>query len=75
MDRLVQGQEGFIDVPPPLAEALRDRYDATVKPAGLTRAVELAQKTRASADSAKTAGQPKSAVPVPPDTSAGATKR
>jgi hypothetical protein len=73
MDRLLQGQEGFIDVPPPLAEALREKYDATVKPAGLTRAVELAQASRAAADSAKAAGQPKSAVPMPPDT--GSTKR
>ena len=73
MDRLLQGQEGFIDVPPPLAEALREKYDATIKPAGLTRAVELAQASRASSDSAKAAGQPRSAVPMPPDT--GSTKR
>ena len=46
---------------------------ATIKPAGLTRAVELAQASRASSDSAKAAGQPKSAVPMPPDT--GSTKR
>jgi peptidyl-prolyl cis-trans isomerase D len=69
MDRLVQGQEGFIDVPPPLAEALREKYDGSVKQAGLTRAIELATRTRAAADSSKAAGQPKSAVPMP-DTSA-----
>jgi parvulin-like peptidyl-prolyl isomerase len=70
MDRLIQGQEGFIDVPPPLAEALREKYNASIKAAGLTRAVELATKTRAAADSTKAVTQPKSAVPMPPDTSA-----
>lgn len=68
MDRLLKGQEGFIDIPPPLAEALRDKYDGSIKPAGLARALELATKTRAAADSARAAGQPKSAVPMP-DTS------
>ena len=29
MDRLLQGQEGFIDVPPPLADALREKYDGS----------------------------------------------
>lgn len=73
MDRLLQAQEGFIDVPAPLAEALREKYDASIKPAGIARSVELATKTRASADSSKAAGQPKSAVPMPTDT--GAIKR
>lgn len=72
LERLLQGQEGYIDVPAPLAEALREKYDGSIKPAGVARALELAQKTRAAADSARSAGQPKSAVPLP-DT--GATKR
>ena len=74
MDRLLAGQEGFIDVPQPLADALREKYDASIKQAGLTRAVEMAQKSRAAADSSKAASQPKSAVPMPPDTG-GANKR
>jgi hypothetical protein len=73
LGRLLQGQEGFIDVPPPLAEALREKYDGSVKPAGITRALELATKARAAADSSRAASQPKSAVPMP-DTS-GATKK
>lgn len=75
LDRLLAGQEGFIEVPQPLADALRDKYDASIKQAGLTRAVEMAQKSRAVADSTKAASQPKSAVPMPPDTSGGASKR
>ena len=72
LERLLTGQEGYIDIPPPLAEALREKYSYSLKPAGVARALELAQKARAAADSARAASQPKSAVPMP-DT--GATKR
>lgn len=75
MGRLLQGQEGYVDVPPPLADALREKYDGSLKQSGLTRALEMAQKARTTADSARAASQPKSAVPMPPaDTSAGAKK-
>ena len=73
MDRLLKGQEaGVVEVPAPLAEALREKYDASIKPAGIARALEVATKTRAAADSSRAASQPKSAVPMP-DT--GAIKR
>ena len=73
MGRLLLGQEaGIVEVPPPLVDALREKYDASIKPAGITRALEVAQKTRAAADSSRAASQPKSAVPMP-DT--GASKR
>jgi PPIC-type peptidyl-prolyl cis-trans isomerase-like protein len=78
LGRLLAQQEGYIDVPPPLAEALREKYDGSVKAAGIARALEMATKTRAAADSARAASQPKSAIPMP-DTGrsggAGATKR
>ena len=78
MGRLLQNQENYVDVPSPVAEALREKYDGSIKQAGVTRALELAQKTRATADSARAASQPKSAVPMP-DTGrgggAGAPKR
>jgi hypothetical protein len=69
MERLLAGQEQYVDVPPPLAEALREKYKGSIKPAGVARALELAQKTRAAADSARSAAQPRSAVPLP-DTAA-----
>jgi hypothetical protein len=65
MGRLLQGQENYVDVPAPLADALREKYEGSVKQAGLTRALEVAQKARSAADSAKAASQPKSAVPMP----------
>ena len=76
LGRLLQQQEGYIDIPPPLAEALREKYEGSIKAAGITRAIEVATKTRAAADSARAASQPKSAIPMP-DTGggAGATKR
>jgi len=72
LGRLLQGQENFVEIPPPLAEALREKYDASIKPAGIARALEVAQKARSAADSSRAASQPKSAVPMP-DT--GAIKR
>lgn len=76
LGRLLAQQEGFIEVPPPLADALREKYDASVKDAGIQRALELAQKTRAAADSARAASQPKSSVPLPgADTSAGGARK
>jgi peptidyl-prolyl cis-trans isomerase D len=77
LGRLMQQQENFVDIPPPLADALRDKYDGSIKQAGLTRALEMATKIRAMADSSRAAGQPRSAVPMPPDTGSagGATRR
>jgi hypothetical protein len=70
MGRLLQQQEGYVDVPAPVADALREKYNGSVKQAGLTRALELAQKSRAASDSSRAASQPKSAVPMP-DTGRG----
>lgn len=66
LERLLLEQEGYVEIPPPLATAVRERFDSRVNTAGLTRAVESAQRIRATADSARAAAQPKSAVPTPP---------
>jgi hypothetical protein len=52
-------------VPAPLQVILMNKYDAKVNAAGIDRAVERATKLRVSADSARAASQPKSAVPLP----------
>ncbi len=75
LGRLLQQQDVFVDIPPPLAEALREKYDGSIKPAGIARALEMAQKTRAAADSARLGAQPKSAIPMPDTGRGGATKR
>jgi hypothetical protein len=68
LTRLLAQQEGFIEIPPPLADALREKYDGSVRTAGIERALVLAERIRASADSSRAASQPPSAVPLPSDT-------
>jgi peptidyl-prolyl cis-trans isomerase D len=65
LDRIMAGQAQPIPVPLPLQIVLMDKYDSKVNPAGIDRAVERAAQIRASADSARAARQPKSAVPLP----------
>jgi hypothetical protein len=73
LNRLLAQQEAFIDIPPPLSEALRQKYDGSVRSAGIDRALELATRVRAVADSTRASSRPPSAVPVPSDT--GGTPR
>jgi peptidyl-prolyl cis-trans isomerase D len=65
LDRIMAGQAQPVPVPAPLQIVLMDKYDAKINPAGIDRAVERAAKLRAAADSARTASQPKSSVPLP----------
>jgi hypothetical protein len=65
MDQLLSERARFVDVPPPLAAALREKYDAKVNPAGLERAVEQASRLRAQRDSTAAANRPRSEVPLP----------
>jgi hypothetical protein len=65
LDRIMAGGVQPLPIPSPLQIVLMNKYPAKVNAAGIDRAVELAAKLRASADSAKTASQPKSAVPLP----------
>ena len=62
--RMVQEQAPFVPVPTPLSTILRSKYDYSFNDAGFDRAVEEASRIRNSADSARTAGQPPSAVPL-----------
>jgi peptidyl-prolyl cis-trans isomerase D len=72
LDKIMAGQAQPAPVPAPLQMVLLDKYDAKVNAAGVDRAVERAAKVRASADSARTAGQPKSSVPLPGAVNPGA---
>ena len=65
LDRMMAGQAQPITVPAPLKKMLDTKYESSVNSQGIDRAVERAQKIRASADSARSANQPKSAVPIP----------
>ena len=72
LDRMMAGQAQPISVPTPLKKMLDAKYESSVNSAGVDRAFERAQKTRAAADSARTANQPKSAIPMPGATPPGA---
>ena len=60
-DRLVEGKSRLRPLPSALSIVLRDRYDYRVNDAGVNRAVEFAEATRAT-DSTKTA---KAGGPIP----------
>jgi peptidyl-prolyl cis-trans isomerase D len=64
--RLVGEQAPFVSIPTPLANVLRQKYSYSLNDAGIDRAVEQASKIRNSADSARTAGQPQTAIPLNP---------
>lgn len=64
--RMVLEHAAFVSVPTPLSNILREKYEYSFNDAGFDRAVQEAAKIRSSADSAHTAQQPPSAVPLNP---------
>jgi hypothetical protein len=64
MDKLLTDQAQYIDVPMPLQEVLRSKYEYKVNKAGIGRALERAAKVRSAADSARAAQRPQSQVPL-----------
>jgi parvulin-like peptidyl-prolyl isomerase len=65
-DKLVQEAAPFVAVPTPVANGLRAKFSYSFNDAGFDRAIEQASKIRNSADSARSAGQPPTAVPLNP---------
>jgi peptidyl-prolyl cis-trans isomerase D len=64
--RMIQEQAPFVPVPTPLSNVLRERFKYSFNDAGFDRAVQEAAKIRSSADSARSAAQPSTAVPLGP---------
>jgi len=64
-DLLLAEKAQFVNVPEPVATALRNKYESRVVAAGIERALERATKIRQVADSTRAAQQPASAVPMP----------
>ncbi|MDP9203069.1 MAG: peptidylprolyl isomerase [Gemmatimonadota bacterium] len=62
--KMIQERAPFVPVPTPLSNILRSKYKYSFNDAGFDRAVEEASKIRNAADSARTAGQPPTAVPL-----------
>ncbi len=67
LDKLIAAAPGvrFVDVPTPLEGVLRTQYEYKVNEAGVDRALARATAERKTTDSAKTASEPPSAVPLP----------
>jgi hypothetical protein len=65
MDRIMSGQAQPLSVPPPIQAVLSSKYELKTYPAGVDRAVEGARTLRAAADSARSAQQPPTQVPLP----------
>jgi hypothetical protein len=64
--RMVQEAAPFVSVPTPLSNVLRAKYKYSFNDAGVDRAVQEAARIRSSADSARSAAQPPTAVPLNP---------
>jgi len=77
--RMVQEAAPFVSVPTPLSNVLRQKYKYSFNDAGFDRAVQEASKIRSSADSARSARQPPTAVPlnpaIPPPPTSSSTPR
>jgi parvulin-like peptidyl-prolyl isomerase len=65
-DKLVEEQARFVAVPTPVANVLRSKFSYSFNDSGFDRVVEQASKIRNSADSARSARQPPTAVPLAP---------
>jgi PPIC-type PPIASE domain len=67
LDRLLAATPGvrFVDIPTPVEQVLRSRYQFKLNEAGIDRALARATAERKTSDSAKSASEPPSAVPLP----------
>jgi hypothetical protein len=66
--RMIAQAAPFVAIPTPVANVLRQKFGYSFNDAGFDRAVEQASKVRNTADSAHSAGQPQTAVPINPAT-------
>lgn len=64
--RVVQEQAPFVSIPTPVSNVLRAKYKYSFNDAGIDRSVQEAARIRSSADSARSAQQPATAVPINP---------
>jgi hypothetical protein len=64
--RMLQEQAPFVPIQTAVSNVLRRKYKYSFNDTGLDRMVQEASKIRSSADSARTAGQPRTAVPFGP---------
>ena len=64
VDKLMKQQVQFVAVAPPVEKVARTKYGAKLSTAGLQRAIDLANKEKAAADSARLKALPPTEVPI-----------
>ena len=64
LDKLMVQQAGFVQVPPPLEQSLRQKYGVTVNQAAMDKAVAASAKLKAKSDSLRAKNAPPSEVPM-----------
>jgi len=64
IDKLMQQQAGFVQVPPPLEELMRQKYPVTVNQTAEDKAVTTATALKSKADSARAKNAPLTEVPM-----------
>jgi len=64
LDRLMKQEAQYVPVAPPIQQVARAKYGAKLSTAGLQRAVDMAVKQKAAADSARAKARPATEVPI-----------
>ena len=64
IDKLMQQQAGFVQVPPPLEELMRQKYPVTINQAAMDKAVAAAAALKSKADSLRAKNAPPTEVPM-----------
>lgn len=64
MDKLMQQQAGFVQVPPPLEMVLKDKYNVTINTAAMDKAVASASALKSKSDSVRAKNAPPTEVPM-----------
>lgn len=64
IDKLMQQQAGFVQIPPPLEELMRQKYPVTLNQAAMDKAVTASAALKAKADSVRAKNAPPTEVPM-----------
>ena len=64
LDKLMVQQAGFVQVPPPLEQSLRQKYGVTINQTAMDKAVTTSTKLKVTADSLRAKNAPPSEVPL-----------
>ncbi len=64
IDKLMQQQAGFIQIPPPLEELMKQKYTVTINQTAMDKAVTASAALKSKADSARAKNAPPTEIPM-----------